>query len=227
MLSSTQTITPTKPVRVVIADDHPFFIDGFCAAMRKQPQILVAGSAQNGQELVRLVEEIRPDIVFTDIQMPVMDGIAATKEIRQKFPYINIIAFSGFIEDCLITDMVEAGASGYLLKNEHISEILTAIESVMNGGCYYSHEVSGRIVTLMRRTGLNPLKPFNKPRFTERELAVMKEICHELSNKEIAQKLGLDVRSVESAKSRIMEKTGCRNSAGIVVYAIRNYIWCI
>jgi DNA-binding NarL/FixJ family response regulator len=225
MLSSAQTVTPTKPVRVVIADDHPFFIEGFCDAMRKHPQVMIAGRAHNGQELVALVEELCPDVVFTDIQMPVKDGIAATKEIREKFPYVNVIGFSGFIEDSFITDMLEAGASGYLLKNEHISEILSAIDNVMSGGCYYSREVSTRLATLMRRTNCNPLKPFNKPHFTELELSVMKEICQELSSKEIAQKLGLEARSVESAKSRIMEKTGCRNSAGIVVYAIRNYIW--
>jgi two-component system, NarL family, response regulator NreC len=224
MLSSSQTVTTTKPVRIVIADDHPFFVEGFCDALRKHPHVLVAGSAANGEELVKLVEELHPDIVFTDIQMPVKDGIAATKEIRQNFPYINIIAFSGFIEDCLITDMMDAGASGYLLKNEHISQILAAIDKVMNGGNYYSREVLERLASLMKRTGSNPMKPFNKPRFTDMELSVIKEICNGLSNKEIAQKLGIDIRAVEGAKSRIMEKTGCHNSAGIVMYAIRNYI---
>jgi DNA-binding NarL/FixJ family response regulator len=224
MLLETATVIPTKPARIVIADDHPFFVDGFYAAMRKHPQVLLAGSAVNGRELVNLVQEVRPEVVFTDIQMPVMDGIAATRQIRESFPYINIIGFSSFIEDTLITDMLEAGASGYLLKNAHISEILAAVDSVMKGGVYYSREVSDRLAVLMRRTHCNPMKPFNKPHLTKLEMAVMKEICNELSNKEIAQRLNLDVRSVESAKRRIMEKTGCRNSAGIVVYAIRNFI---
>lgn len=224
MLLETPTKTQTRPARVVIADDHPFLIEGFCLAMRKHSQVLMAGQASNGQELVKLVEEVQPDVAFTDIQMPVMDGIAATREITERFPYVSVIAFSSFIEDCLITDIIEAGAMGYLLKNEHITIILKAIERVMNREVYYSHEVSLRLAAMMKRTGYNPMKPFDKPHFTELELAVMKLICDELSSKEIAQKLGIDARSVESAKSRIMEKTGARNSAGIVKYAIKNYI---
>lgn len=224
MLPSSPTVIPTKPVRIVIADDHPVYIDGLCDGMRKHPQVLVAGTAHNGDELLTLAEELCPEVVLTDIQMPVKDGIAATKEIREKFPYIKIIGLSGYIEDCLITDMMDAGASGYLLKNERISEIITAIEKVANGSCYYSREVLDRLAVLMKRTGINPMKPFNKPSFTEKELSVMIEICNELSNKEIAQKLNMDVRSVEGAKSRIMEKTGCHNSAGIIMYAIRNFI---
>lgn len=225
MLLQTPTATATKPVRIVIADDHPVLVEGFCFAMRKHPQVLVAGHASNGEELVNLVEEVRPDVVFTDIQMPVKDGIAATKEILDRFPYISIIAFTNYIEDGLVTDMMEAGASGYLLKNEHISIILKAIEKVVHGEIYYSQEVSNRLVALMKRTAYNPMKPFDKPRFTEMELSVMVEICNELSSKEIAQKLGMEVRSVESAKSRIMEKIGCHNSVSIVKYAIRNNIY--
>jgi DNA-binding NarL/FixJ family response regulator len=163
-------------------------------------------------------------VVFTDIQMPVKDGITATREIMQRFPYVSVIAFSGFVEESFITDMMDAGAMGYLLKNEHITIILKAIEKVTRGETYFSHEVSNKLAAMMKRTAYNPMKPFDKPRFTDLELAVMKEICDELSSKEIACKLGVDVRSVESAKSRIMEKTGARNSAGIVKYAIRNYI---
>jgi len=120
--------------------------------------------------------------------------------------------------------MMDAGAMGYLLKNEHISVILKAIDRVMKGESFYSHEVSNKLAAMMKRTAMNPMKPFGKPHFTDLEIAVMKEICDELSDKEIACKLGVEVRSVESAKSRIKEKTGCRNNAGIVKYAIRNYI---
>lgn len=223
MLLETPAKTQTKPVRVVIADDHQFLVDGFCFAMGKHPQVLMAGQAGNGVELVQLVEEVRPDVAFTDIQMPLKDGITATREITERFPYVNVIAFSGFIEESFITDMMDAGAMGYLLKNEPVTILLKAIDKVMKGEVYYSHEISNRLAAMMKRTAYNPLKPFDKPRFTQLELAVMKEICDELSSKEIAQKLGVEVRSVESAKSRIMEKTGCRNSAGIVKYAIQNY----
>lgn len=224
MLLETAVETQVKPVRVVIADDHHLFVEGFCSAMGRHKQVFVAGEAYNGQQLVNLVEDVLPDVVFTDIQMPVKDGIEATREIFRRFPFINVIGFSSFAEESFITDMMDAGAMGYLLKNEHISVILKAIEQVMKGQTFYSHEVSNKLAAMMKRTATNPMKPFGKPQFSDLEIAVMKEVCDELSDKEIAGKLGIDVRSVESAKTRIKEKTGCRNNAGIVKYAIRNYI---
>ena len=224
MLPQTLTEIPTKPVRVVIADDHQLLIDGFYSAMRKHPQVLMAGYANDGEALVNLIVEVRPDVILTDIKMPVKDGITATREILQRFPYIHVIAFSGFLDENYITDMMDAGAMGYLLKNDHYSVILKAIEQVMQGKVFYSQEVSNKLAAMMKRTAYNPMKPFDKPRISELELAVIKEICNELSSKEIALKLNIEARSVESAKSRIMEKTGAKNSAGIVKYAIRNYI---
>jgi two-component system response regulator NreC len=224
MLLQTPTTTNTKPIRIVIADDHELLVDGFCLAMKKHPQVFVAGQASNGVELIKVVEEVRPDVVITDVQMPVKDGIAATREITKRFPYVSVIAFSSFMEESLITDMMDAGAMGYLLKNERVSNILLAIDKVLGGETFYSHEVSNKLAGMLKRTAYNPMKPFDKPRFTDLELAVMKEICDELSSKEIAHKLGVDVRSVDGAKTRIMEKTGARNSAGIVKYCIKNYI---
>jgi DNA-binding NarL/FixJ family response regulator len=222
MLLQTQTTPRTNPVRIVIADDHPIFIEGFYAALRKHTQVVIEGNASNGAELVQMVEELEPDVVFTDIQMPVMDGIEATRKIKQRFPQIPVIAYSGFVEDCFITDMLEAGASGYLLKNDSVKEVLNAIDKVLNGQVYWNLEVSNRLVTLMKRADFNPRRPFERPRFSQVELSVIRETCNGLSSKEIANKLGIEVRSVETAKSRILIKAGCRNSAGIVMFAIRN-----
>jgi DNA-binding NarL/FixJ family response regulator len=224
MLPQSFTATPTKPVRVVIADDHQLLVDGFYCAMKKHPQVLMSGYANDGEALVNLSEEVCPDVVFTDIQMPVMDGIAATREIVQRFPYIKVIGFSGFLDEGYITDMMDAGAMGYLLKNDHYTVILKAIEKVMQGEVFYSHEVSNKLAAILKRTSYNPTKPFDIPRFSELELAVIKEICNELISKEIAEKLGVEPRSVESAKTRILEKNGAHNSAGIVMYAIKHYI---
>lgn len=224
MLPNTTATQHTKPIRIVIADDNEFFIDGFCAAMARHCGVFMAGQAGNGLQLMKLVEELRPDVVFTEVYLPQKDGISATKEIVERFPYIHVIGFSNFMEDRLIADMMEAGAMGYLLKNEPSCIILKAIDKVMKREVYYSHEVSNRVAAMVKRTAYNPMKPFEGPHFSELEMEVMREICEELSCKEIAAKLEVDVRTVESAKSRIMEKTGCRNSAGIVKYAIKNYI---
>lgn len=225
MQASSPATQQQLPVRIVIADDHPVYVDGLYTGLRKHKNIRIMGHASNGIELLQLVERTQPDVVMTDIQMPGMDGIAATKEIRRRYPNIQVIALSGFAEDCLITDMLDAGASGYLLKNAHPNEIALAIEKVMQNEMHYSLEVSNKVMALMRRTQSNPMKPLNKPQFSQRELDVIKEICRGHSSKQIAEALHIDVRAVESAKERIMEKTGCNNSTAIAMYAVRNYIF--
>ncbi len=224
MLSAPAAAQQILPIRIVIADDHPFFVDGFYAAMRKHNEVRVMGHAHNGKDLLDLVQKTQPDVVITDIQMPVMDGIAATREIKRRYPQIHVIAISAFAEDVFITEMLDAGASGYLLKNAHKDEIICAIERVVRNEMHYSLEVSNKVVALMKRTKTNPMKPLDKPRFTDKELAVMKEICKGYSSKEIAQVLQLEVRAVESARQRIMEKTGCSNSTAVAMYAVRHFI---
>ena len=214
----------TKPVRLAIADDHPFFIDGFYAALQGYAQVKMAGSALNGQQLLALVNESLPDVVFTDIQMPVMDGIEATRQIKEQHPYIHVVGFSAFAEDQCVSDMLEAGASGYLLKNDDISEVLKAIDTVMSGVMCYSPQVSYRLVAQMKRTDNIPMKPAAKPHFSAFEMTVMIETANELTSKDIAVKMGVDVRSVESAKGRLIKKIGCRNSVGIANYACKYYM---
>lgn len=216
---------PTPPIRIVIADDHPCFVDGFCACLRKHKEIKIEGRGANGEELLWLVEQLQPDIVFTDIEMPVMNGITATKQIKERFPNTKVIAFTGFSTNDYITDMmIEAKASGYLLKGAGKTEILKAIEKVSRGEIYCSDEVLEILVSLLQRTNTNPVKPFSKPSFTDLELNVLIETGKCLGPKQIAHKLDVDVRAVESAKQRLMEKTGCTNSAELTVYAIRNFL---
>ena len=107
------------PIRIVLADDHEIFRDGFKVMIKKQPSVQLVGEAANGEELIRQTRELKPDVVITDIKMPVMDGVEATKQLTSEFPEIGIIALSMFDEENLIVEMLEAGAKGYLLKNAH------------------------------------------------------------------------------------------------------------
>src|SRR5215207_1311812 len=121
---------PIPPIRIVLADDHEIFRDGFKVMIKKQPSVQLVGEAANGEELIALTSQLRPDVIITDIKMPVMDGIEATKRLTADFPEIGIIALSMFDEENLIVEMLEAGAKGYLLKNAHKDEILEAIKTV-------------------------------------------------------------------------------------------------
>ena len=213
------------PIRIVLADDHEIFRDGFKVMIKKQPSVQLVGEAANGEELIRQTRELQPDVVITDIKMPVMDGVEATKQLTSEFPEIGIIALSMFDEENLIVEMLEAGAKGYLLKNAHKDEIMEAIKTVDRNHTYYCNGTSARLANMIAKSTFRPSTRVVKPEFSEKEVAVIRYICQEMSNKEIASNLNLSIRTIEGYRDRILEKIGARNAAGIVVYAIKNNIY--
>jgi DNA-binding NarL/FixJ family response regulator len=217
--------TPYLPIRIVLADDHEIFRDGFRVMLKKQPTIELIGEAGDGDELIELVKQKQPDVVVTDIKMPRTDGIQATKHLSANYPEIGIIALSMFDEENLIIDMLEAGAKGYLLKNAHKNEIVNAVETVFKKQTYYCNHTSRKLTRLIAESNFNPNRRSLQPDFSERELNVIRFVCQEMSNKEIAEKIGLSVRTVEGYRERIQEKINAKNTAGIVVYAIKNRIY--
>lgn len=215
------------PVRIVLADDHEIFRDGFRIMLKKQKEIQLVGEAENGRELIQITESLNPDVIITDIKMPIMDGINATRKLSQLYPDKSIIAFSMFDEDSLIVDMLEAGARGYLLKNAAKTEVFDAIKTVYNGGTYYCHNTSLKLAQLIGKSKFNPYKNSAKPAFNDRELTVIRYICQEFANKEISKKMNLSIRTIEGYREKIQEKIDAKNTAGIVVYAIKNGIFKI
>jgi DNA-binding NarL/FixJ family response regulator len=212
-------------IRIVLADDHEILRDGFRVMLKKQTSVELVGEGGDGEELIKLVEELQPDVVITDIKMPKLDGISATKILTKKFPHIGVISLSMFDEENLIIEMLEAGAKGYLLKNAHKNEIIAAVESVFNNQTYYCNHTSRKLTKMIAESSFNPNRRISKPEFSEREISVMRFICQELSNREIALHLKLSVRTIEGYRERIQEKISARNTAGIVVYAIKNRIY--
>ncbi|MBS1510345.1 MAG: response regulator transcription factor [Bacteroidetes bacterium] len=215
------------PIKIVLADDHEIFRDGFAGLLKKQDEIQLVGEAANGEELLLQAQKLKPDIILTDIKMPVMDGIQATRILNEKFPQIYVIALSMFNEDNLVADMMEAGARGYLLKSAHKTEILEAIKAVNRQETYYCRQTSSRLINKLARSKTNFNKEPLLPKFTEREIAVIHLICNEASNAEISASLCLSIRTIEGYRSRIQEKMKVRNTAGIVVYAIKNGLYNI
>ena len=213
------------PIQIVLADDHEIFRDGFRVMLKKQASVNLIGEAENGEELIKMVEELQPDVVVTDIKMPKLDGIAATKILTKKFPDIGVISLSMFDEENLIIDMLEAGAKGYLLKNAHKDEIIAAVEAVYNDQTYYCNHTSRKLTKMIADSSFNPNRRPVKPELSEKEINVMRLVCQEFSNKEIASQLKLSVRTIEGYREKIQEKINARNTAGIVVYAIKNRIY--
>jgi DNA-binding NarL/FixJ family response regulator len=215
------------PIRILLADDHEIFRDGFKVMLRKQAEIQLIGEAANGEELVKITADLQPDVVITDIKMPVMDGIEATRKISRHFPHIGIIAFSMFDEESLVVDMLEAGAKGYLLKNAHKEEIIEAIKMVNDKQSYYCSATSIKLARLIASSSFDPYKKHKAVEFSERELAIMRLVCEEKTNKEIGDQLHLSTRTIEGYRDRIQEKIQAKNAAGIVVYAIKHRIFII
>lgn len=216
---------PYAPVKIILADDHEIFRDGFHSLLKNQTAIVLLAEAANGQQLVALTEKHLPDVVLTDIQMPVMDGIEATRIITAKFPQVAIIALSMFNDDDLIMEMLEAGAKGYLIKNAHKTEIIDAINTVSQNKPYYCSATSIKLAQLIANSRFNPNNPSKKIMFTDREKEVICLICQQFSNKEISAALHLSVRTIEGYRERILQKTNARNTAGIVMYALHHNIY--
>lgn len=213
------------PINIVLADDHEIYRDGFKVMMNKIPSVKIVGEASDGLELIEQVKKLKPDVVVTDIKMPKMDGIEATRRLTAEFPYLGIIALSMYNEESLIVDMLEAGAKGYLIKNTHKNEVVEAVSAAFKGESYYCRETTQKLAQMIAGSKYNPYKKLAKPEFSDKEITVMKLICQECSNQEIANQMILSKRTVEGYREKILEKINAKNSVGIVIYAIRHNIY--
>ncbi len=211
-----------KNISLVIADDHEIFRDGLALMLNKQENMTLVGQAGNGRELVQLVADKQPDIVLTDIKMPYLDGIAACRLLLQQNPDLKIIALSMFEEEDLIVEMLEAGAKGYLLKNADKKEIQEAILTVHEGNIFYCKHTSNRLASLIVKSKFEPHRKRSGNLFTERERQIIQLICRQHTAQEIGEQLFLSKRTVEGYRTRILEKMDVKNTAGVVVFALKH-----
>jgi two-component system, NarL family, response regulator NreC len=209
-------------IRLVIADDHEIFRDGLALMLSKQKDIILEGQAEDGLELIELVDKKHPDIILLDVKMPRMDGIEAAKHLLKKNPEQKIIALSMFDEENLIVEMLEAGAKGYLLKNADKKEIIEAIEQVYEGNSFYCRHTSAKLAKMIVKSNFNPNKKPERISFTDREKIIIKYTCMQLTAQQIGEKLFLSKRTVEGYRTKILEKMNVKNTAGVVIYALKN-----
>lgn len=220
-------MSENKPIRVLIADDHDVYRDGLQLLLSKDPSITVVDEAANGKELLDKIFQHKPDIVLSDLRMPVMDGVQAISRIVQVFPTVRSIALSTFDSEHLIVEALEAGALGYIIKNAQKGEIIDAVKTVFEGNPYYCRSTSVRLVKMISTSNFNPYKIREQDLFNEKDKEVIKLICEEKSNKEIAESLFLSTRTVEGIRAKIMEKMMVKTAAGIAIYAIKNGLYTL
>jgi two-component system response regulator NreC len=215
----------STPIKVIIADDHELYLDGLRMMLSKVPEVVVIGEAKNGIQLVNNVQEQEPDVVLTDIIMPLMDGITAVKKIHEINPAIGTVALSMFNEENYIRDMLEAGAMGYLIKNANKEEIIEAIRTVAKGHPYYCKNTSFKLKKLIATSQFNPYKNRRPLFLTKKEVEIIQLLCQEKTNKEIGKQLFISARTVEGYRQKIQDKMNVKSTTGLVIYAIKTGIY--
>jgi DNA-binding NarL/FixJ family response regulator len=212
-----------KKIRIVIADDHHILLDGLKAMLQKQKDIEVCGLYDNGQDLLDDIKNTQPEIALVDINMPRMNGQELARKIKEFYPHIYIITLSMYDDASHIMEMIEAGVSGYLLKNVNDKELMDAIRMVNTGRMYFSSEVSEKITTLVVQQQRKLEQP-EEPRLTDRELEILKLISQEFSNAEIANALFISERTVETHRKNMLRKTSNKTIVGLLKYALEKQI---
>lgn len=210
-------------IRVVIADDHKIIRVGLRGMLEREPDIEVTGEAENAEEIFKVLEEHESDVVLMDIDLGESDGIKTTRKMKELYPFIQVLGLTMHEEPDYIIKMLEAGASGYLLKNAGREELLTAIRTVMKGDSYFSHKVSATLlqaITRQREKPLSQRKALSDSPLSEREIEVLRLIAQEYSNGEIADKLFISIRTVDTHRRNLLEKLQVKNTVGLVKYAI-------
>ncbi|MFQ6036744.1 MAG: response regulator, partial [Sedimentisphaerales bacterium] len=205
--------------QILLVDDHAITREGLRSLIEKQPDMEVVGEAEDGRKAFDLVRELLPDIVITDITMPNLNGVDATRQIVRQFPKVKVIALSIHSNRAFVADMLKAGASGYVLKECTFDELVEAIRTVADDGVYLSPKVAGVVVSdyvqRLFRIAESPLEAL-----TERERVVLQLIGEGKNTKQIALQLHVSTKTIEANRHRIMEKLGARSIAELVKIAV-------
>lgn len=213
-------MTSKQPKRkVIIVDDHTLFRNGLRILLNTMDDYQVVGEASNGKQFLELLEKGIPDLVLLDINMPVMDGIEAATIAQKQYPDLKIITLSMYGEEDYYYKMVNAGVKGFVLKNSDIKEVKTALDVVYDGGSFFSSELLQNLVASLKSTSKSKE---SHAELSEREMEILILICQGLSNQEIGDKLFISKRTVDKHRANILEKSESKNTAQLVVYAIKN-----
>jgi len=214
-------------IRIVIADDHKIIRVGLRGMLERETDIEVAGEAEDAAEVLEVLKENEADVVLMDIDLGETDGIKTTRKIKELYPFLQVLGLTMHEEPDYIIKMLEAGASGYLLKNAGREELLTAIHTVAKGDSYFSQKVSATLLQAITRQKEKPAaekKDVTNSPLSERETEVLRLIAQEYSNGEIAEKLFISIRTVDTHRRNLLEKLQVKNTVGLVKYAIEKGI---
>jgi DNA-binding NarL/FixJ family response regulator len=214
----------SSKIKIVIADDEQLFRKGMRFLLEKTDEFEVIFEAEDGNELIDLLKtsEVVPDIILMDLKMPKLNGVEATKIVHKDYPDIKIIALTSYGGKSFIINMIDVGASSYLLKNTSPKDVVFTIKEVHEKGFFYNEKVMKMIhENLLSSSGKKIRSDLDKKLLSKREIEVLELICAEYTTNEIAEKLFISPRTVDGHRNNLLLKTGSKNVAGLVIYGIQ------
>jgi DNA-binding NarL/FixJ family response regulator len=209
-------------IRILLADNHGILRQGIQALIEKHSDIEVIGQADNGLAAVEMTRELHPDVVLMDITMPMLNGIEATRRIKSELPEVKVLVLSVHAKREFVLDMVKAGASGYILKECVLDDLIQAINTVVAGQSYLSPQIASVLLEGITKDGSFPVVDRLSETFTQRERQVLQLLVEGNSAKQIASHLGLSIKTIEANRRQVMGKTKVNNLADLTKYAIRH-----
>lgn len=201
-------------IKLILADDHKLFREGVRSILENVDEIQIVDEVDNGRALIASLRAKQTDLVILDISMPGISGIEACRLIHKEYPCLKILILSMHGEESFVRSAIEAGASGYLPKEIDHTELIEAILTIYKGGSYFSKDISSKLISSYLTK--------DKQHLTPREKEIIVLVCDGLSNKEIADKLSISVRTVDCHKNNILQKLGLKSSVDLVKYALKN-----
>ena len=202
-------------MRVLLADDHRLVRAGLRALLDEIPDVDVVAEAADGVQAVQLTRQHHPDIALLDISMPNLGGLAALRQLNASAPGTRVVLLSMHDDDAYVTEAIQAGAAGYLIKDCAVEELALALHAVARGDCYLSPSISRKLAQAFK-------KGPPAPALTARQIEILRQVAHGASSKEIARALSLSIKTVETHRAQIMERLGIHDVAGLVRYAVRS-----
>ena len=215
----------SQTIKIIIADDHPLFRTGVVTSFSfsQNQAFSIIGEAANGKELIELLKTKQPDVVLMDIEMPKMNGIAATTLIKKDYPLVRVLVLSYSDARGNVVDMIQAGADGYLLKNTALDELSHAIRSVCKGQSYFTPAVAGHLAAHLKEEKAKKEDSRIK-RLTKREVEIIQRICEGESSKNIAAALFVSKRTIDTYREKIMAKASAKNMMQLLRFALKNQL---
>jgi len=214
-------------IRAVIADDHEIYRDGLISLLRGISSVELLAECNNGEQLLRAVEVHQPDIVITDLNMPLISGVDAIRQLQANHPAVRVLVLTVMDHEYMIVQALEAGAKGYIIKDAPKADLVEAIDAVYRNLPYYCRHTTSKLVRLISNSHFNPYQKEKQALFSDTEKKIITLMCEDKSVKEMSQALFLAERTIEKHRAQVFNKMNVKTVAGVAIYAVKHKLYLL